>query len=42
MGVELRLAAEERLGLEIPLLAIGAAGSIMDLAERCLQELKAS
>lgn len=40
MGVELRLAAEERLGIDIPLLAIGGAGSIVDLAERCLKQIR--
>ncbi len=40
MGVELRLAAEEKLGVDIPLLAIGGAGSITDLAERCLKQIR--
>ena len=40
MGVELRIAAEERLGVDIPLMSIGGAGSIADLAEKCLGQLR--
>ena len=39
MGVELRLAAEEQLGIEIPLMAIGGAGSLNDLATRILKQI---
>lgn len=42
MGVELRLAAEEQLGIDVPLLAIGGAGSIIDLADRCLRQLRSA
>jgi len=37
MGVELRLSAEERLGVEVPLMSIGGAGSLNDLAARIVK-----
>lgn len=40
MGVELRLAAEERLGVDMPLMSIGGAGSITDLADRALRRMR--
>ncbi len=40
MGVELRLAAEERLGVEIPLMSIGGAGSLNDLAGRIVKHVR--
>jgi acyl carrier protein len=40
MGVELRLAAEERLGIEVPLMSIGGAGSLNDLAGRIIKHVR--
>lgn len=40
MGVELRLSAEERLGIEVPLMSIGGAGSLNDLAGRIVKLLR--
>ncbi len=39
MGVELRLAAEERFGVSVPLLSIGAAGSLNDLATLVIKQV---
>jgi phthiocerol/phenolphthiocerol synthesis type-I polyketide synthase C len=40
MGVELKLSAEERLGFEVPLMSIGGAGSISDLAGRIVTQAR--
>jgi acyl carrier protein len=40
MGVELRLSAEERLGIEVPLMSIGGAGSLNDLSGRIVKLLR--
>ena len=37
MGVELRLSAEERLGIDVPLMSIGGAGSLNDLSGRIVR-----
>lgn len=37
MGVELRLSAEERLGIDVPLMSIGGAGSLNDLSGRIVK-----
>jgi NAD(P)-dependent dehydrogenase (short-subunit alcohol dehydrogenase family)/acyl carrier protein len=40
MGVELRLAAEERFNVDVPLLSIGAAGSLADLGGLILKQMR--
>jgi acyl carrier protein len=40
MEVELRLAVEERLGIEVPLMSIGGAGSLNDLAGRIVKHIR--
>jgi NADPH:quinone reductase-like Zn-dependent oxidoreductase/NAD(P)-dependent dehydrogenase (short-subunit alcohol dehydrogenase family)/acyl carrier protein len=40
MEVELRLAAEQRLGIEVPLMSIGGAGSLNDLAGRIVKHIR--
>ena len=40
MGVELRLSAEERLGIEVPLMSIGGAGSLNDLSGQIVKLLR--
>jgi acyl carrier protein len=40
MGVELKLSAEERLGIDVPLMSIGGAGSLNDLSGRIVKLLR--
>ena len=40
MGLELRMAAEERLGIDIPTLSLGAGASVADLSRKVVQRVR--
>ena len=40
MGVELRMAAEQRLGIDIPLMSLAAGATLMDLAKKVVQRVR--
>jgi acyl carrier protein len=40
MGVELRMAAEQRLGIDIPLMSLAAGATLTDIARKVLQRVR--
>ncbi len=42
MGVELRMAAEARLGIDIPLMSLAAGASLNDIARKVVARLRGS